>query len=146
MLGLIATLLPRARVIHVRRDLRDVAVSCWMTYFRNIRWACDLEHIAGRLRDYQRLMEHWERVLPLPILHVDYEETVSDLEGVVRRLLDWCGLEWDPACLTFFQTPRPVRTASMVQVRAPVYAHSVGRWKHYDALLGSLSNWLPPSQ
>ncbi len=76
-----------------RRELRDVAVSCWMTNFRQIRWANDPDHIAARFRDYRRLMDHWRRVLPVQILEVDYEETVADLEGVARRLLAWCGLE-----------------------------------------------------
>ena len=81
-LGLLAVLFPRARLIHCRRDLRDVAVSCWMTNFRQIRWTCDPGHIAQRFQDYRRLMEHWRRVLPVPLLEVDYEETVADLEGV----------------------------------------------------------------
>ncbi len=102
-LGLLAALFPRAKFIHCRRDLRDMAVSCWMTNFRQIRWACDPEHIASRFRAYQRLMEHWRQVLPVPVLEVDYEETVADLEGVARRLVAWCGLEWEPACLAFHE-------------------------------------------
>jgi tetratricopeptide (TPR) repeat protein len=136
-LGLIATLFPRAKLIHCRRDLRDVAVSCWMTNFRHLRWAFDPEHIASRFRDYRRLMAHWRAVLPVPLCEVDYEETVADLEGVARRLVAWCGLEWEPACLAFHQNRRPVRTASVTQVRQPIYQRSVGRWKHYeDALAG----------
>jgi hypothetical protein len=99
-LGFLAALFPKAKFIHCRRDLRDVAVSCWMTNFRQIRWACDPAHIASRFRAYQRLMAHWRRVLPLPVLEVDYEETVADLEGVARRLVAWCGLEWEPACVS----------------------------------------------
>jgi tetratricopeptide (TPR) repeat protein len=135
MLGLIATLLPRARIIHTRRDLRDVALSCWMTYFRHIRWSFDMDHIGVRIREYVRLMEHWRKVLPLPMLEVTYEETVADLEGVARKLVAWCGLEWHPACLNFHKTQRPVRTASMIQVREPVYSRSVGRWKQYREVL-----------
>jgi tetratricopeptide (TPR) repeat protein len=134
-LGLIAVLFPRATVIHCRRDLRDVAVSCWMTHFRQIRWACDLDHIAARFRDYGRLMEHWRRVLPTPLVEVDYEETVADLEGVARRLVAACGLGWEPACLAFHETRRPVRTASVRQVRQPVYTHAVARWRSYDQAL-----------
>jgi hypothetical protein len=137
-LGLLAALFPRARFIHCRRDLRDVAVSCWMTDFEQIRWACDPEHIASRFRTYRRLMEHWRRVLPVPVLEVDYEETVADLQGVARRLVAWCGLEWEPACLAFHEGRRPVRTASVTQVRQPIYTRAVARWKQYEQALASL--------
>jgi tetratricopeptide (TPR) repeat protein len=137
-LGLIATLFPRARIIHCRRDLRDVAVSCWMTNFRHLRWAADPDHIAARFRDYLRLMDHWRAVLPGAMLEVDYEETVSDLEAVARRLVAWCGLDWEPSCLDFHKTSRPVRTASVMQVRQPIYTRSVARWKNYEPVLGSL--------
>jgi hypothetical protein len=129
--------------IHSRRDLRDVAVSCWMTDFRSIRWANDPEHIASRFRQYRRLMDHWQEVLALPIHAVDYEETVSDLESVARRLVAACGLAWDPACLEFHRTRRPVRTASITQVRQPIYKQSVARWKNYEHDLGTLFAALP---
>ena len=112
-LGLLAAMFPGATFIHCRRDLRDVAVSCWMTDFRTIRWANDPAHIASRFHEYRRLMDHWRAVLPVPVHEVDYEETVADLEGVARRLLEACGLEWDPACLEFHRTERTVRTASL---------------------------------
>jgi tetratricopeptide (TPR) repeat protein len=137
-LGLIATLFPRAKLIHCRRDLRDVAVSCWSTHFRHIRWASDADQIASRFRDYGRLMEHWRRVLPVPLLEVDYEETVAYLEGMARRLVAWCGLEWEPGCLAFYQNRRPVRTASVTQVRQPIYQQSVARWKNYASALAPL--------
>jgi hypothetical protein len=137
-LGLIATLFPRAKMIHCRRDLRDVAVSCWITNFRHIRWAFDPDQIASRFREYRRIMDAWRVVLPVPFLEVDYEETVADLEGVARRLVAWCGLEWEPACLAFHETRRPVRTASVAQVRQPIYQRSVGRWKNYEKVLGEL--------
>jgi hypothetical protein len=137
-LGLLAALFPRAKFIHCRRDLRDVAVSCWMTQFRQIRWASDREHIAARFQDYLRLMEHWRRVLPVPVLEVVYEETVADLEGAARRLVAWCGLDWEPACLSFHEAKRPVRTASVAQVRQPIYRRSLARWKNYEGALASL--------
>lgn len=137
-LGLLATLFPKAKFIHCRRDLRDVAISCWMTNFRQIRWASDPEHVALRFQEYERLMEHWRQVLPVPLLEVSYEETVADLEGVARRLVAWCGLEWEPACLSFHEGKRPVRTASVTQVRQPVYTKSVARWKHYERPLAPL--------
>jgi hypothetical protein len=134
----LASLFPRAKLIHCRRDLRDAAVSCWVTHFQEIRWASDQEHIVSRFRQHQRVMEHWRKVLPAPLLEVDYEETVADLEGVARKLVAWCGLAWEPACLEFQQAKRPVRTASAVQVRRPVFRTSVGRWKHYEQALASL--------
>jgi tetratricopeptide (TPR) repeat protein len=137
-LGLLAVLFPKARFIHCKRDPRDTAVSCWMTNFRHIRWASDPEHIAARFREYQRLMRHWRQTLPVQVLEVDYEETVSDLEGVVRRLVAFCGLEWAPACLAFHEGKQPVKTASVAQVRQPIYTRSVARWRHYEQALGAL--------
>lgn len=131
-LGVLAALFPRAVFIHCRRDLRDVAVSCWMTDFHGIRWANSFQHIATRFQQYSRLMDHWQAVLPVPLHQVNYEETVTDLEAVARRLVAACGLEWEPACLQFHRGRRPVRTASVHQVRQPVYQTSVGRWKHYE--------------
>jgi hypothetical protein len=121
-----------------------VGLSCWLTHFRHIRWACDLEHIGTRTQQYLRLMEHWRRVLPLPVLEIDYEEIVADLEPAARKLVAWCGLDWDHACLAFHKTRRVVRTASMTQVREPLYARAVGRWQHYRDVLGPLLRLLPP--
>ena len=137
-LGLIATLLPKARIIHCRRDVRDVAVSCWITSFKSIRWACDETWIARRIGDYLRLMDHWRAVLPTPMLDVDYEGVVSDIESASRRIVEWCRLDWDPACLEFHKTRRQVRTASLRQVRQPVYSRSVARWKRYQQELAGL--------
>jgi hypothetical protein len=131
-LGPLASLFPLAKLIHCRRDLRDVAVSCWMTHFGELPWANDQQHMASRFQQYQRLMEHWRKVLPVPLLEVDYEETVGDLEGTARKLVAWCGLAWEPSCLEFHRAKRPVRTASAIQVRQPVFSTSVGRWKHYE--------------
>jgi tetratricopeptide (TPR) repeat protein len=142
-LGLITTLFPNARIIHCRRDLRDIAVSCWMTNFRQIRWANRFDHIVGRFQAYRRLMDHWRRTLPVPILEIDYEETVLDAEAAARRLVDWIGLEWNPACAAFHEQRRPVRTASVAQVRQPVYRTSVARWKNYESALAPLFEGLP---
>ncbi len=137
-LGWLATLFPRARLIYVRRNLGDVALSCWMTNFKQVRWACDWEDIAARIREHLRLMAHWQRVLPTEMLTVDYEELVADVEGTARRMLAYCGLEWDAACLRFYENRRPVRTASVTQVRQPVYRRAVGRWRHYQPFMGPL--------
>jgi tetratricopeptide (TPR) repeat protein len=142
-LGLMSVVFPNATFIHCRRDLRDIAVSCWMTDFRSIRWANDPEHIASRFQQYRRLMDHWETVLPAPIHHVDYEEIVDDLESVARRLIAACALDWEPACLEFHRNERPIRTASVTQVRQPVYKRSVARWTKYESSLGELFAMLP---
>jgi tetratricopeptide (TPR) repeat protein len=142
-LGLMAAMFPNAVLIHCRRDLRDVAVSCWMTNFRSIPWANDPDHLATRFAQYRRVMDHWRTVLPIPIHEVDYEETVRDLEGVARRLIAACGLEWEPRCLEFHRLRRPVRTASITQVRQPIYKQSVARWKNYEQSLADLFARLP---
>jgi hypothetical protein len=137
-LGILAVLFPRATFIHCRRDLRDVAFSCWMTDFGAIRWANDPEHIVLRFQQYRRLMEYWRKALPITIHEVNYEETVGNFEGMVRRLLAACGLEWESGCLEFYRSRRPVRTASVTQVRRPVYGESVARWKNYERYLPNL--------
>jgi hypothetical protein len=106
-----------------------------MTQFKEIRWAFDLGHLAERIVQYRRIMAHWRAVLPVPMLEIDYEETVADQAGQTRRLLDFVGLDWDDACLAFHKTERLVRTASVTQVRQPVYTRSVERWRPYEGML-----------
>jgi tetratricopeptide (TPR) repeat protein len=133
--GFMALLYPRARFLHCCRDIRDVAVSCWITHFRDIPWSNDFDLMASRFAQYHRVMEHWKTVLPTPILDVHYEEMVEDLESVARRAVSFLGLEWEPACLEYHRNQRPVRTASLSQVRQPIYRRSMARWRHYqDAL------------
>jgi hypothetical protein len=142
-LGLIAALFPEATIIYCRRDFRDIAVSCWLTGFQRVRWTSATEHISSRFHQHVRLLNHWRSVLPGRIHHVVYEELVADLEGTSRRLLAACGLDWDPTCLQFHRNSRPVRTASLTQVRKPIYASSVGRWKNYADELADLFAGLP---
>jgi tetratricopeptide (TPR) repeat protein len=137
-LGLIALLWPHARVVVCSRDLRDVGLSCWQTWFASISWANDWEHIAQRFAAHQQLLEHWKRTRPLEWLDVSYEDLVRDVEKHARRLIDFIGLEWHPACLKFYKTRRVVRTASLVQVRRPVHTRSVGRWRRYATALQPL--------
>src|SRR5262249_27656461 len=137
-LGAIATLFPDARVIHCRRDPLDVCLSCYFQNFNHCTFAWSLEDIGAYYRAYERLMAHWQQVLPLQIHEVRYEELVHNQEAVTRKLLAYCGLDWDERCLAFFQTRRVVRTASSVQVRRPVSTGAVGRWQHYRAHLGPL--------
>ena len=137
-MGLLATMFPRSIFILCRRDLRDVAVSNWISDFRSVRWANDPMHIGSRFLRFLDLVRHWKKTIPSAILEIEYENTVSDLEGVARRLLDACGLDWDPACLDFHRTRRVVRTASLAQVRQPIYTSSVARWKNYEGELADL--------
>jgi len=144
-LGLIAALFPRARVVHCRRDPLDTCLSC---YFQNFvepqAFTPDLAHLGHYYREYERLMAHWARVLPLPVFELRYEELTADQEAVSRRLLDFCGLDWDERCLRFNETQRTVLTPSALQVRRPLYRTSVGRWKRYERhlkpLLDALGN------
>jgi Flp pilus assembly protein TadD len=136
--GFIATVFPRARVIHCRRDALDTCVSCFMQIFRGLTFTLDLEDLGRYYRDYERLMAHWRAVRPLPMLEIDYEELVADTEIVSRRLLEFCDLPWDERCLRFYENPRMVRTVSKQQVRRPVYGTSVGRWRRYAPHLGPL--------
>ncbi|MEB3233746.1 MAG: sulfotransferase [Leptolyngbyaceae bacterium] len=137
-LGWIITLFPNAKIIHCRRNVFDVALSCWMTQFKAVRWAFNLVHIAERIKQYRRIMDHWRAVLPASILDIDYEETVADQAGQTEKLLDFLGLEWDDACLKFYKSDRLVRTASITQVRQPIYQRSVERWRNYETMLAPL--------
>lgn len=143
--GFLALLFPKARFLHCRRDLRDVAVSCWITQFRQIPWTNDPEQIASRFAQYRRIMDHWKQVLPIPVLDVDYEDMVENLEDVARRILDFCGLDWEAACLDFHRNKRPIHTASVAQVRQPIYRRSLARWRHYENALKPLFARLPAS-
>jgi tetratricopeptide (TPR) repeat protein len=144
-LGLIAMLFPRARVIHCLRDPLDTCLSC---YFQNFAaglpysFTTDLGYLGAFYREYDRLMSHWKRVLPLPVLEVRYENLVADQEGVTRRMLEFCGLEWDAGCLRYYNSRRLVHTASYDQVRRPIYASSVGRWKYYERHIEPLKRTL----
>lgn len=142
-LWLIAALFPSARIILCRRDLRDVCLSCYFHHFTEGHlYADDLADCGARAREVHRLAARWLRVLPLEILVIDYEELVSDLEAESRRLIKFLGLEWEPACLDFHLTERPVLTASAWQVRQPLYTRSVGRWRRYARHLRPLLNVL----
>lgn len=138
-LGLIAMLLPRARIIHCRRGALDACLSC---YFQNFagrhRFSTDLTDLGHYHHHYERLMAHWREVLPGRVLEVDYEAIVAGLEEESRRLVEFCGLDWDPRCLAFHETERPVRTASQWQVRQPLFTTSAGRWRNYDKHLAPL--------
>lgn len=143
-LGLIALLFPNARIVHCRREPMDVCASA---YFQNFKWlpyAASLDDIAFYHRHYERLMDHWRRVLPLQIKEVVYEEMVAHQERETRELIGYCGLEWDERCLAFYRSERPVQTASKLQVRQPIYTRSVARWKRFESQLQPLRAALTP--
>lgn len=146
-LGLIAALLPRARLIHCRREAMDSCFSCFTQDFEApIPWAWDLASLGRYYRQYARLMGHWQHVLPVPVFEFVYEEVVADLPGVARRLVEFCGLPWEERCLNFHETERPVLTASRWQVRQPLYGSSVGKWRHYERHLAPLKAALEGSE
>ena len=142
-LGLIALLFPGARVIHCQRDARDVCLSCYFQNFTaGLSWATDLDDLGRYHRVYRRIMDHWRRVLPLAMLEVDYEDLVAAPDKESRRIIDFLGLPWDDACLAFHRSRRTVRSAANWQVRRPIYATSVERWKAYKPWLGPLRSVL----
>ena len=130
-LGLIRLALPNAHIIHSKRDPVDTCLSCFSLLFSEGQaFTYDLGELGRYYRAYERLMQHWHDVLPSgTILDVNYEDVVDDLEGQARRIVDFCGLPWDDACLAFYETKRPVQTASVIQVRQPIYRTSVGKWR-----------------
>ncbi|MGV3483795.1 MAG: sulfotransferase [Planctomycetaceae bacterium] len=141
LLGMIALMFPGARIIHCVRDVIDTCVSC---YRNNLSWPFfDLDAMASYAIAYQSVMDHWKRSLPQQILDVSYERVVEDLEGQSRRMLNFLDLPWDPACLTFYESQRSVRTPSRMQVRRPIYRSSVGAWqscqRHIKPLLERLT-------
>ncbi|HUF20711.1 MAG TPA: sulfotransferase, partial [Burkholderiales bacterium] len=144
-LGVIALLFPKARIVHCRRHPLDNCLSCYFTGFaEQIRFANKLDTLGRYYLDYDRLMRHWHAVLPVPIRDLHYERLVHDTETEVRSLLDFCGLEWEEACLAFHNTRRGVRTPSRWQVRQPIYTESVQRWETYASQLEPLIRILAP--
>jgi len=137
-LGLISLLFPRAQLIHCTRDPLDTCLSCYFLLNVNAPFANDFDSLGRFYRDYQRLMSHWGSALPSPILDVPYEGLVATPEVWSRQLVEFLGLEWDERCLAFYENQRPVYTPSFWQVRQPIFASSIGRWRHYAKHLGPL--------
>jgi hypothetical protein len=148
LLGLIHLALPNARIIHIRRDPVDTCVSCFSKLFvdANVSYAYELAELGRYYRSYDAVMAHWREVLPPNVmLDVQYEDLVANIEEQARRMIAHYGLEWDARCLNFHLTERPVRTASAVQVRQPIYKTSVGQWRKYEPFLSSLLSALGPA-
>jgi tetratricopeptide (TPR) repeat protein len=145
ILGQIALLFPNARVIMCERDLRDVGLSCFTSFFsEEVPWSTSLDDIGFRAMTIKRLREHWRRVVPLRMIEVRYENLIANQEAESRRLIDFLGLDWDPACLNFQNNKKGMATASYWQVRQPIYDTSIGRWKHFERHLQPLLERLSP--
>ncbi len=138
-IGLIHLMLPNARIIDARRE----PMACCFSNFKQLfaagqEFTYGLEDIARYYRSYVALMAHWDAVLPGKILRAQHEDVVADLEGTVRRLLDFCGLAFEPSCLEFHKTDRGVRTASSEQVRRPIYREGLDQWRRFEPWLNEL--------
>jgi tetratricopeptide (TPR) repeat protein len=138
--GMIHLAMPNAKIIHTNRNPVDTCLSCFSKLFAGEQnQTYDLAELGRYYRAYHGLMQHWREVLPAgSFLDVQYEEVVADTEGQARRILEYCGLEWDPRVLNFHKNDRPVKTASASQVRKPIYSSSVARWRNYEKHLTPL--------
>ena len=142
-IGLIHLILPNARIV----DARRYSMACCFSGFKQLfasgqNFSYSQEEIGRYYRDYVRFMDHWDRVLPGRVLRVNYEDMVSNTEQEVRRMLDYCGLEFEASCLQFYQNDRAVRTASSEQVRQPIYSGAVEQWRNYEHHLSPLKSEL----
>jgi tetratricopeptide (TPR) repeat protein len=143
--GFIHLILPNAKIIDARRYPLDSCFSCFRQLFaKGQPFTYDLTDIGEYFLEYQRLMDYWHEVLPGTVLTVQYEDMVMDFENQVRRLLEFCELPWEDACINFHETDRPVRTASSEQVRQPIYSTSINYWRNYEQYLGELVEVLEP--
>ena len=146
LLGFIALLFPESRVIHCSRNPLDTCLSIYFnTMSQGHEYAYSLESIGRHYREYVLLMKHWNECLPVKMLNIQYEDVVLDLEGQSRKIVGFCGLDWEDRCLDFVDNKRDVSTISYEQIRKPIYQSSIGRWKHYEAYLSSLINRLEES-
>jgi len=141
--GLIYLMFPDVAIIHVHRNPKDVAISNYYQNFAAMRglmgFANDLRDIGHMINDYLKIMDHWYKVLPEgKIFRVVYEELVEQPEKVIRDMLEYCGLPWEDNVLRFYETKRPVKTASIHQVRESIYTQSKERWKRYEKFLKPL--------
>ena len=138
-LGLIELLFPNARVLHCVRDPMDTCLSCYFQQFSHGQYfSYDQSDLALYYQQYRRLMKHWKSTLSIPIMDIHYEALVQDTEGLSRKMLEFAGLDWHPACAEFHSSKRKVLTASYDQVRRPIYNSSIGRWKNYKKHLSIL--------
>jgi tetratricopeptide (TPR) repeat protein len=140
LLGMLKAVFPNARFVHTVRDPRDVVLSIWFQQFDGrLGYAADLADIAHHHRQHRRLMAHWRALMGASIFDADYDEFVRDPRGVTERLLAFAGLDWHEGCLEFQKNATRVRTASVAQVREPLYTRSSGRWRNYERQLAPLA-------
>jgi len=145
-IGFLHLILPNAKIIDARRYPLDSCLSCYRQLFaRGQAFTYDLTDIGEYFLQYERMMDHWHDVLPGRALTIQYEDMVTDFENQVRRMLAYCELPFEEACINFHETERPVRTPSSEQVRQPIYSNSINRWKKYEQYLGELIEVLEPS-
>ncbi len=138
-IGIIRLALPEAKIIHCTRDPVDIGLSNWQLLFTpDIPWVYDQREIGRYYQSYKKVMAHWNAVFPGDIYEANYERMVSNQEEETRKLLSYCGLDWDDRCMNFHETKRQVQTASSAQVRRPIYGDSVKKWKKYEKYLGPL--------
>jgi tetratricopeptide (TPR) repeat protein len=139
-LGLISMLFPGSRIIHCRRDPRDVCLSCYTRHLSQLRlpYATSLAHLGQVYREHERLMTHWKATLDMPILTLQYEDLVADQVTVTRKMIDFLGLPWNDRCLRYWESKRKAVTLSYDQVNRPIYDSSIGRWRHYERHLQPL--------
>lgn len=143
--GFIKAILPNAKIIDARRDPMDSCFGCFKQHFaKGQTFTYDLFELAEFYLEYDALMDYWDAVLPGQVLRVQYETVVSDLDNQVKRILDFCGLPFEEACLNFHETKRAVRTASSEQVRQPIYSSAVGTWQRFQPHLEGLREILQP--
>ncbi len=143
MLGFANLILPNAKFINTRRHPFDSCLGAYKQLFgHGQNFTYDMIDLAHYYQQYDAMMKHWHAVLPGRVLDVHYEETVTDLEGQVRRILDHCGLPFEENCLKFYETERAVKTASSEQVRQPIYTSALGKWRRYEKHLGIWSEQL----
>src|SRR5262249_23600203 len=130
-------ILPNAKIINARRHPYDSCLGAYKQLFAyGQNFTYDMQDLAEYYEQYHATMQHWHWVLPGKVLDVHYEETVTDLEGQVRRILAHCGLPFEERCLRYYENERAVRTASSEQVRRPIYRDALGKWRRYEAHLG----------
>ncbi|MDH3580664.1 MAG: sulfotransferase [Hyphomicrobiales bacterium] len=144
--GLIAVLFPKASIIHCRRDPMDTCLSCYFQNFtqvnRQLVYTTDLEDLGFFYRQYERLADHWNTILPGRMFEVNYEELIAKQEKISRKLIEHVGLPWDDACLEFHKSDKSAITASISQVRKPIYKSSVAAWRNYEKHLAPLKQAL----
>jgi len=144
--GFLHLILPNAKIVDVRRHPLDACLSCYRQLFaKGQTFTYDLVDIGEYFLEYERIMDHWHAVLPGKVLTLQYEEIVNNFEHEVRRLLQHCELPFEEGCLRFYETDRPIRTASSEQVRQPVYKKSIAFWRNYEDKLDELKEVLAPS-